>query len=80
MTDENGKEISPSPEISALNKAWLISTVPDPKSCMKNIGYKITPAGRAYVEEHRNEEIRFWLPWAVTTLVAIASLVCAIIK
>ena len=42
--------------------------------------YKITIRGRDYVERKRKDAFSFWLPYAITTMIAAASLVLTIIS
>lgn len=41
-------------------------------------GYQITLDGMAYVEEHRRTLLMFWIPYTITTGIAIAALVLAV--
>lgn len=41
--------------------------------------YKITVAGRAFVEQRRRDRRNFWVPYAITTFVAVASLIVSLI-
>lgn len=40
---------------------------------------KLTEQGRAYVEEFKNDEIRFWVPIIISNMLSIAALVVAIL-
>lgn len=46
----------------------------------KQFGYEITYAGRAYVDQRRRDGRNFWIPYLITTLVAVSSLIVSIIK
>jgi len=46
----------------------------------KQFGYEITYAGRAYVDQRRRDGRNFWVPYLVTTLIAISSLIVSIVK
>ena len=46
----------------------------------KQFGYEITYAGRAYVDQRRRDGRNFWIPYLITTLVAISSLIVSIVK
>ena len=50
---------------------------PDRDGYAKILGYQITLDGMAYVEEHRRTLLMFWIPYAITTGIAIAALVLA---
>ena len=50
---------------------------PDRDGYAKILGYQITLDGMAYVEEHRRTLLMFWIPYAITTAIAIAALVLA---
>jgi len=40
--------------------------------------YRITILGRAYVEQRRRDLFSFWVPYAITTAIALASLFVAL--
>lgn len=40
--------------------------------------YRITILGRAYVEQRRRDLCSFWVPYAITTAIALASLFVAL--
>ncbi len=40
--------------------------------------YRITLPGRAYIEQKRRNLFNFWVPYIITTLIAIAGLLVAI--
>lgn len=42
------------------------------------LGYKITLIGEAYVEQKRRERRNFWLPYAITTFIALLSLIASL--
>ena len=46
----------------------------------KQFGYEITYAGRAYVDQRRRDGRNFWVPYLITTLIAISSLIVSIVK
>lgn len=46
----------------------------------ETIGYSITLAGESYVEERRRNGRNFWVPYVITTLLAVASLLVAILS
>lgn len=46
----------------------------------KNVGYKITLEGRAYIENQKRNTLNFWVPYTLTTLLAVASLICSILS
>jgi len=47
-------------------------------NCHESIGFKITLAGSAYIEQKRRDSRLFWVPYTITTIVAIAGLLVAI--
>ena len=51
---------------------------PDQDGYAQTLGYQITLDGMAYVEEHRRTLLMFWIPYAITTGIAIAALVLAV--
>lgn len=68
---------------SHLRAIQLISEVYEP--CAndrthdeKLVSFKITFAGRAYVEQRHRDLRNFWIPYAITTLIAILSLIVAL--
>lgn len=73
--DNDGKKVNPPKEIRSLNTAGFISATTDEKDCSHKTGYEITPSGRAYVEQHRRNTWNFWIPYLITTLIALASLI-----
>ena len=60
--------------IEALEESCKVDGVPDSKL----LGYKITLSGCAYVEQRRRDLRNFWIPYVITTLIALLSLVVAI--
>ena len=82
---EEREEDSPSQYIAALLNAKYISyatqilTDGGIKS-EKTVGYKIDIGGRAYVEQRRRDGRNFWLPYAITTFIAVLSLIVALIQ
>lgn len=82
---KHDEKLSPSKYISALKRAGMISgweseTVVNSQNDREWLGLEITLAGRAYVEQKRRELLQFWVPYAITTFIAISSLIVAIIK
>lgn len=71
--------------VSALCSEKFISTWESSKSINdvgdhKQFGYEITYAGRAYVDQRRRDGRNFWVPYLITTLIAISSLIVSIVK
>ena len=62
--------------ISAWESSESINDVGD----HKQFGYEITYAGRAYVDQRRRDGRNFWVPYLITTLIAISSLIVSIVK
>lgn len=46
----------------------------------KQFGYEITYTGRAYVDQRRRDGRNFWVPYLITTLIAISGLIVSIVK
>lgn len=44
----------------------------------KQLGYAITLDGEAYVEQMRRENRNFWVPYAITTFIAVLSLISSL--
>lgn len=44
----------------------------------KQLGYSISLAGEAYVEQHRREMRNFWIPYSITTFIAALSLIASL--
>lgn len=72
-----------SPQLAALLEDKMIALchdggVPDGEGgfISSTTYFRITISGRAYVEQKRKSLWTFWVPYAITTLVAIASLFC----
>lgn len=68
--------------IRALTVAKFITNWSEPavingQKDYKNVGYQITLEGRAYIEKRKRETVNFWVPYSITTLIAIASLICS---
>ena len=42
------------------------------------IGYIITLSGCAYVEQQKRDRLNFWVPYAITTLIAVTSLLISL--
>lgn len=73
----------PSSITSALKREKFISTwdtdkVIDELGDCEWGGYAITLEGRAYVEKRRRETRNFWVPYSITTLIALLSLVTSL--
>lgn len=51
---------------------------PDQDGYAKILGYRITLDGMAYVEEHRRAIWMFWLPYSITTGIALAALLLSL--
>lgn len=71
--------------ISALCSEKFISTWESSGSINdvgdhRQFGYEITYAGRAYVDQRRRDGRNFWVPYLITTLIAISSLIVSIVK
>lgn len=71
--------------VSALCSGKFISTWESSESINdvgdhKQFGYEITYAGRAYVDQRRRDGRNFWVPYLITTLIAISSLIVSIVK
>lgn len=83
-THEEEKESS-SLCVSALCSEKFISTWESSRSINdvgdhKQFGYGITYAGRAYVDQRRRDGRNFWVPYLITTLIAISGLIVSIVK
>ena len=83
-THEEARESS-SLCVSALCSEKFISTWESSESINdvgdhKQFGYEITYAGRAYVDQRRRDGRNFWVPYLITTLIAISSLIVSIVK
>lgn len=46
----------------------------------QTIGYKINIEGKAYVEQRRRDGRNFWVPYAITTFIAVLSLIIALMQ
>ena len=71
--------------VSALCSEKFISTWESSESINdvgdhKQFGYEITYAGRAYVDQRRRDGRNFWVPYLITTLIAISGLIVSIVK
>ena len=71
--------------VSALCSEKFISTWESSESINdvgdhRQFGYEITYAGRAYVDQRRRDGRNFWVPYLITTLIAISSLIVSIVK
>lgn len=72
-----------SPQITGLLEDKMIAIcdgdkVPDGEGGFKDENttyFRITINGRAYIEQKNAAKFNFWLPYAITTIIAIASLV-----
>mgnify|MGYP004645428947 FL=1 len=74
-----------SPYITALLIAKYISVVTEVSNengvkDYKTVGYKIDIEGKAYVEQRRRDGRNFWVPYAITTFIAVLSLIVALIQ
>jgi len=66
--------------IARLERMKLIQAYysdPDRDGYASALGYQITLDGMSYIEEHRRTLLMFWIPYAITTGIAIAALVLA---
>lgn len=82
ITGKN-ESISPSNYIAALMAAGYIRNWSSSEKMIndfdyKPLGYEITLDGRAYVENHRRNIAQFWIPYLLTTMIAVASLIVSI--
>lgn len=82
---EEREEDSPSQYITALLSAKYISyatqiSTENGIKTEKTVGYKIDIGGRAYVEQRQRDGRNFWLPYAITTFIAVLSLVVALMQ
>lgn len=75
------KEGQPNPYAINLSKSHLADSFPVGGKVDGEGGFvdgvehwRITLEGRDYIERHRKELLTFWLPYAITTLIAIAAL------
>lgn len=74
-----------SPYITALLIAKYISVVTEVSDengvkDYKTVGYKIDIEGKAYVEQRRRDGRNFWVPYAITTFIAVLSLIVALMQ
>lgn len=79
------EEKSPSPYISSLKKCGYITSweSDNPINELNDkewLGFKITIGGRACVEQWRRDGRNFWVPYLITTLIAISSLIVSIVR
>lgn len=79
--EENGQ----SQYITALLIANYISivskiTAENGIKAEQTIGYKINIEGKAYVEQRRRDGRNFWVPYAITTFIAVLSLIIALMQ
>lgn len=77
------EEKSPSKSISALSKNHFISTwqtneIINDSGDRKWIGFRITLEGNAYVEQRRRDLRNFWVPYLITTFIAVLSLAASL--
>lgn len=75
----------PSPSISALTKSHFIATWNGDKTIndlgdKEWLGFQITIDGRAYIEQEQRTRLNFWLPYAITTGIAVLSLITSILS
>lgn len=62
--------------ISEVNQIVPVNGINDYEA----IGYKIEIAGKAYVEQRRRDGRNFWVPYAITTFIAVLSLVVSLMQ
>lgn len=79
------EDVKQSPYITALLIAKYISVVTkisdeNGVKDYKTVGYKIDIEGKAYVEQRRRDGRNFWVPYAITTFIAVLSLIVALIQ
>ena len=46
----------------------------------KDNKYRISPKGRAYIQEHKIERIKYWVPIILADLLSIAAIIVSILK
>lgn len=74
---------NPSRNISALTEKGFISfwngkqTIND-LGDREWLGFEITLDGRAYIEQERRTKLNFWLPYTITTVIALLSLAASL--
>jgi len=82
ITGANEEEL-PSEYISELIKNHFIS-IWETKEIINDLGdrkwagYSITLEGSAYVEHQRSEKRNFWVPYLITTAIALLSLITSL--
>lgn len=69
--------------VAALTKAHYISSwhgdkIIDDLGDREWIGFEITLDGRAYIEQERRTRMNFWLPYTITTVIALMSLIASL--
>lgn len=69
--------------VEALTKAHYISCwhgdkIIDDLGDREWIGFEITLDGRAYIEQERRTRMNFWLPYTITTVIALMSLIASL--
>ena len=62
--------------ISEVNQIVVVNGINDYEA----IGYKIEVAGKAYIEQRRRDGRNFWVPYAITTFIAVLSLVVSFMQ
>ena len=62
--------------ISAITRIIVVNEIKDDEL----IGYKIKIAGKAYIEQRRRDGRNFWIPYAITTFIAVLSLIVALVQ
>lgn len=62
--------------ISVVSKITAENGIKDEQT----IGYKINIEGKAYVEQRRRDGRNFWVPYAITTFIAVLSLIIALMQ
>lgn len=76
---------TPSKYISALVTAGYIVNWDSDAEMLnetkyKPLGYEITLTGRAYIEDCRRNVAQFWVPYLLTTFLAVLSLIVSIVQ
>ncbi len=79
--DKNGN-VSPPSKVEMLLKAGFVAYIFVISDIGENIpaALEITLDGRAYVENRRRNAAGFWLPYAITTLIALSSLIISAVE
>ena len=76
---------SSSKYISSLSKShfitnWYSDEIINDIGDMKQEGYSITLEGEAYVEQRRRDRRMFWVPYLITTAIALLSLITSLVE